>query len=120
MSALSGKRIMLLEDEFLIALDTSRALESLGAEVVGPVHRLDKALALAQSEPLDAAVLDVDIGGVKSDAVADALKARNIPFVRATGYGASEPQEGGVPTLDKPYDAGKLRLALLQAMAAGG
>ncbi len=81
----NGKRILVVEDEALLALDLRFALEDRGASVVGPCYRLSTALTTAQLGGIDAAVLDVDLAGETVFPVADLLKQANIPFVFHTG-----------------------------------
>ena len=83
----SGLRVLLVEDENLVALLLEDMLAELGHTVVGPVARLDKALETAQREAFDVAILDVNINGEDSYPIAEALAARGIPFVFSTGYG---------------------------------
>ena len=83
----AGLRILVVEDEMLIAILIEVILQELGCHVVGPVSRLDAAMRLAHEEPLDAAILDVRIRGGQVYSVAEELLARNIPFVLASGYG---------------------------------
>ncbi len=84
-----GLRILLVEDQAMIAMAMEQHLRDLGCAVVGPVARLDAALLLARQEELDAAILDVDLGGIKVYPVAEALRARSIPFMFLTGYSGS-------------------------------
>jgi CheY-like chemotaxis protein len=84
---LVGRRILVVEDEAVIALSIEDALQELGCVVVGPVSKLDAVMRLAGEEALDAAVLDVNIRGAQVFPVAERLLARNIPFVLVTGYG---------------------------------
>ncbi|MCU0790703.1 MAG: response regulator, partial [Nitratireductor sp.] len=84
---LSGKRILVLEDDFLIALEASEALEHFGATVIGPAHDIDTALELVRSNAIDAALLDINIRGSLSLPVAAALEEKGVPVVFATGYG---------------------------------
>ena len=84
--ALRDCRILIVEDEFLIAMTLSDALEAAGSVVLGPVPSVDKAIKKIESEPIDAAVVDVNLGGVLAYAVADMLLARKIPFVFTSGY----------------------------------
>ena len=84
---MSDCRILVVEDETLIAMDIEAALQALGCEVVGPTGKLATALLLADSEELDAAILDVTIRGGKVFPVAEQLLARGVPFVLASGYG---------------------------------
>ena len=116
MRLLEGKRILVVEDEVVVALMVEDYLLELGAVVVGPAYRLGDGLVLAQHERLDAAVLDVNIDGSRSDAIADILTLRAIPFVLATGYGDVEGKRG-VPVLDKPYTAERLGAALEHVMS---
>lgn len=115
---ITGKRIFLLEDEILIAIEAAEALEDLGAIVVGPAHRLDKGLEIARAEAMDAAVLDVNLGGSYSYPVAEILRDRGIPMVFATGYGGTLEEIGDAPVLDKPYSREQLRGALARILAA--
>jgi hypothetical protein len=86
---LSGRRILLIEDEYLIGFDLRNELLDCGAEVIGPVGDLDMAFAIVDAEPwLDAAVLDVNLRGELAFSLADYLVRRDIPFVFTTGYGA--------------------------------
>jgi CheY-like chemotaxis protein len=86
---LSGKRILVVEDEFMIAEGLAGMLEQCGVEVVGPAPTVGAALALATTEDqLDCAILDINLRGQMSYPVADALQERGIPFVFATGYDA--------------------------------
>jgi DNA-binding response OmpR family regulator len=83
---LAGKRILIVEDEYLIASDLAQAIGNTGAEVVGPVADLKAGLALATNETLDAAVLDVNLKEGKSYPIAQALTDRAVPFMFLTGY----------------------------------
>ena len=86
---LRGLRVLVVEDEFLVALELETMLHGLGAEVIGPLGGLDQAVACARQEALDLALLDVNVGGRLVTPVAEALAARAIPFVFCTGYGAA-------------------------------
>lgn len=83
--ALTGKRVLVVEDEYFIAADLKRTLKQQGAEVVGPVGNLAAAFDLAE-EALDAAVLDVNLEEVHSYPIADRLRERNVPYLFVTGY----------------------------------
>ena len=116
---LQGKRVLVVEDEYLIASDLSRRLEALGARVAGPVATVDQALALAK-EPLDAAVLDINLREVMAYPVARELERRRVPFVVTTGY---EKTAIGEPcarmcTLEKPVAFEDLASALVEVMLA--
>jgi CheY-like chemotaxis protein len=114
---LKGLRVLVVEDMLLVADVISDGLLSQGCEVVGPVARLDRALALAREAPLDGAVLDVNLAGERSVPIAEALAERGIPFVFVTGYDAESvlpPEFRAVPRLSKPFHIA----ALLQIAAA--
>jgi CheY-like chemotaxis protein len=111
---LSSLRILLVEDENLVALLLEEMLAELGHTVVGPVARLKKGLEMAKSQIVDLAILDVNLDGEKTYAIADALAGRGIPFVFSTGYGK---ESLGVPycnrpTLQKPFQQEELERLL--------
>jgi CheY-like chemotaxis protein len=86
-SALRDRRILVVEDEYLVAMSLRDVLESVGSVVVGPVPSVEMALETIASEPqIDAAILDINLGGVKAYPVADMLLARSIPFIFTSGY----------------------------------
>ena len=115
---LRGLRILVVEDEFLVAMELETMLRDLGGEVIGPLGRLDQAVAVAKKEALDAAVLDVNVGGRLVTPVADALAARAIPFAFCTGYDAASlpRRHAAAPLLMKPCRAHELRNALLSGL----
>ncbi len=110
----SGLRVLLVEDEMMVALLVESMLIDLGHEVIGPVGRLDRAVAMAEREIIDFAIIDVNINGGKAYPVAAALSARGIPFIFATGYGraglAAPFQDR--PALQKPYRFEDMRAAI--------
>lgn len=103
--SLEGLTIMVVEDDFLAALDLKRLVEERAGRVAGPVGRLEQAQRLARSERLDGALLDVKLNGVDSLRLADDLIARDIPVVLVTGYDPSTLPErfAGTPRLPKPF-----------------
>jgi CheY-like chemotaxis protein len=113
---LQGRRVMVVEDDYLVALALSSALEDAGASVVGPISGAQEAVAMIEEgkEQVDVAVLDVDLNGEKSYRVADALVSRNIRFVFVTGYGADavEGQYRQYERCQKPFDHQMLFRAL--------
>jgi CheY-like chemotaxis protein len=116
---LSGLRVLVVEDEFFIADDLLQALQEQGAQVLGPVQTKGQALALLSgSEQIDFAVLDVNLHGETDFCVADALSARGIPFVMATGYTRETlpPRFRHVPYWEKPYDPTALARSLSTAI----
>jgi CheY-like chemotaxis protein len=117
-SILAGKRVLVVEDEALIAMMVADMLADLGAIVVGPAGTIEQGLALAKAEALDAALLDINVREQRIDPVAETLRARAIPMVFATGYGqAGADASFGAPVIDKPYTQEKLAEALVQALA---
>jgi CheY-like chemotaxis protein len=101
---LEGRHILVVEDEFLTVLEMSDLIEERGGTVVGPVGRLDQALAIVRSERLDGAILDVNLDGEMSLPAADELIAAGVPVVLVTGYSAAMLPErfAGVPKAVKP------------------
>lgn len=83
--SLAGKRILIVEDEYFIAADLRRTLTREGADIVGPVSNLQAGLDLTQ-EPIDAAVLDVNLEEAMSYPIADELRNRSVPYMFLTGY----------------------------------
>lgn len=82
-------RILVVEDEPIIALQIGEILQELGCIVIGPAGRLSVALRLATEAALDAAILDLDLRGQRVDPVAEQLAARRIPFVISSGHDAA-------------------------------
>ena len=101
---LAGKRVLVVEDEYYIAADLRQMLDEEGAVVVGPAGCLQDGVALAVP-PLDAALLDVNLHGESSFALADRLEADAVPYMFLTGYDAWAIPErfGAVPRLTKPF-----------------
>ncbi|GAC1331876.1 MAG: response regulator [Beijerinckiaceae bacterium] len=116
-----GGRVLIVEDEPFIALTLEDMLLELGFTVAGTVSHVPDALAfLAGDHPIDAALLDVNIGSQKIDPVADVLAERACPFVFTTGYGRS-----GVPAahntravVQKPFRLDEIAAALRAEMGA--
>lgn len=105
---LVGRRVLIVEDEYFIADEMRRAFEDEGAEVLGPVGRVDEALALlGGAASLDGAVLDVYLDNEMVFPLADALLQKGIPFVFTTGYdqAALPEQYSVVDRLEKPVEA---------------
>jgi CheY-like chemotaxis protein len=120
MAEFGGKRILVVEDEYVLASDLARFLESCGAAVVGPVGSVKEALALVERGPPDAAVLDVNLGADRVYPVADRLIAQGVPIVFATGYDELVMHRPyiGLPRCQKPIDKAALARVLQVAMAA--
>ncbi|HWH17818.1 MAG TPA: response regulator [Allosphingosinicella sp.] len=107
-------RILIVEDEMLVAMNIEDMLLELGHEVAGIASRLEPALALARESALDAALLDVNLAGSQSFPVAAALRDRGIPFLFATGYGPKGiiDEFRDWPVLQKPFRAADLERAI--------
>ena len=111
---LGHKRVLVVEDEFLLGLSLLEDLAEAGADVVGPVSTLDEALEVVMSEAFDLALLDINIRGEMSFPIADALLARNVPLIFLTGYDADVIPERlrRWPRIGKPYDPRELASTL--------
>jgi len=118
-SAIAGKRILVVEDEPLVAALLEEMLLDLGLCVVGPAYSVGKALELAERAALDGAVLDVNIRSKDVDPIADVLRSRGVPFVLATGYGAAAARARQVQVIEKPYTRDVLAAALTAMLGAG-
>lgn len=99
-------RILIIEDEPLIAMMLRDWLGELAHETVGPVGSVEDAIALIESSQLDAALLDLHLRGVLAIAVGECLQRRKVPFAVATGDTPAAPMDlfAGLPRLAKPYD----------------
>lgn len=102
---LDGLRLLVVEDEALVAMVLEDYLADLGCTVVGPASTIGDALAFVQAEPLafDGAILDVNLGRDPIDPVADALTERGVPFILATGDGGAAAGRFKAPILSKPF-----------------
>jgi CheY-like chemotaxis protein len=111
---LQGCRVLVVEDETVLAVTIEEILQDLGCVVVGPVGRLEAALKLATDGRLDAAVLDISIRGGLVFPVAEKLRTRQIPFVFASGYGewALPDAFADQPRLTKPFTVQELEAAM--------
>lgn len=116
---LDGKRILLVEDEALVAMLLEDMVIELGGTVVGPEGQLDLAMILAADEPLDAAILDINLAGKRSHAVADIFLQRGVPFAFASGYGplGVDARHRDVPMLIKPFNLQEVASVLRRLLA---
>ncbi|WP_376091670.1 response regulator [Roseomonas sp. CCTCC AB2023176] len=116
------KTVLIVEDEYLIATDIQRLLESRGWRVMGPVPSVRAALRLLEGELPSVAVLDVNLGTELVTPVAEALTARHVPFVLATAHDRPERIGGqvlaGVPNLGKPVSEQELLATLARMTGA--
>lgn len=119
-SPLHGLRMLIVEDETMVAMMVEELLESFGCEVVAVAASVKQALAVmaADTGAIDGAILDVNIAGEKVFPVADALTAKSIPFVFATGYGASglDPGFEQHPVIAKPFRVATLSQVLIKTL----
>lgn len=119
MTSFAGRRILIVEDEFLLAMDLEQILEGWEATVLGPVPTIDQALELLSDERPDAVTLDMNLGGAPSLPLATELSARHIPFVIISGYSDSSARSAAlsnVPFVRKPYRESELRAALIAVL----
>jgi CheY-like chemotaxis protein len=114
-----GLRVLVVEDEMVVAMLLEDMLTDLGCLIVGPASRVDEALQLAEREDVDAAILDVNVAGAEVYPVAAALAAKRIPFVFATGYGTGglRDEYRGTPTVQKPFRQDDLARSIVEALA---
>ena len=118
-SDLSGKRVLIVEDEPLVAMDMEAELASLGLDVIGPVSTVASAARAIDETPLDAALLDANLHGEPVERIAEALTRKGVPFAFATGYGreALPVAFRGAPVLAKPFDNQRLAAMLVRLLA---
>ena len=110
------RRVLIVEDEMLVAMMIEDALVDLGMEVAGTAGTIEDALAAAAKEGFDCAILDVHLHGKEVYPVADALAARGLPFIFATGYGQGglAAKYRGRPSLPKPFTGQDLERVLAE------
>ncbi len=111
--------MLFVEDEAMVSMLIEDMLLDLGVEVVGPAFKIEDALHLARTAEVEAAVLDINIGGHLTYDVADILKGRSIPVIFSTGYGSSTLPERfrSTPILHKPFDRQRFEGAVKAALA---
>ena len=115
----TGNRILLVEDEILVAMMMRDLLSELGFSVIGPFSRLSEAMVVAVHDEVDGGIIDINLGGEFVYPVADVLVARNIPFVFVTGYGVEsiENRFNSVPVIKKPVQRQALQKIFIPADA---
>jgi CheY-like chemotaxis protein len=111
---LNGLKVLVVEDEAIIAMMVEDMLGDMGCEVVGTAGRLAEAFAIAEKADFDCAILDVNLCGQRVDPFVDLLKARGAPFIFATGYGVQgvREEDRAWPVLLKPINGRRLGEAL--------
>ncbi|URD38187.1 response regulator [Methylobacterium tardum] len=118
--SLAGRRVLIAEDEYLIAMEVKRWLQHAGAKVVGPVPTVERALDLIEDDDVDVAVLDLNLGdGATAFPIADRLRALGVPHLFATGdvqLGQGSGYEDS-PRLEKPFVEAELVRAVGKLIA---
>ncbi len=121
-AALAERRLLVVEDEFMVAEHIAMLLEDFGCEVVGPVGTIEQALAAVAGGALHGALLDANLDGKSSAPIAAALQTVSIPFVVVTGYGARKLDDDILdcaPRLIKPFSTADLGATLVAAFTSG-
>jgi len=115
---LKGLRVLLVEDEALVALLIEQHLSELGCTLAGSARSIAKAMELLDREKVEAAILDMNVAGKSSEPVAERLDTLGIPFLFASGYGAGGlgSRWGGYPVLQKPFSLDELKAMLLACL----
>ena len=118
--AVKGRRIIIVEDAVLLALELEAGLTEAGAIVVGTAADVEEALKLAETA-FDVAVLDANLNGTPVTPVAERLRERGKPFIFATGYGDAAPAPEGfdAPVVRKPYNVAQIATAVAEALGRG-
>ena len=117
---MSAHRILVVEDEFIIAIEIARVLGEAGFAIIGPAGTREAALRLADEAEIDAALLDASLHGESVEDVAAALDRRGIPFLWVTGHGPESLPTARAPTvvLGKPFTAEELLEAVRRLVGA--
>jgi DNA-binding response OmpR family regulator len=117
-SDLAGRRVLVIEDETMVAMLLQDMLADIGCEVIGSASRFNDAIEKAKSLTFDLAILDVNLNGQRTFPIADVLADRGVSFLFATGYGA-----GSLPAtydkaaiLQKPFQLRELERAMRAAL----
>jgi CheY-like chemotaxis protein len=114
----AGLRVLVIEDESMVTMLIEDTLADIGCAVTGTASRLDEAMEKAASLDFDMAILDVNLNGAQTFAVADALASRGKPLIFATGYGAAgiPSKFRHIPLLPKPFQQCDMEIVLRQAL----
>jgi len=119
MNDIAGLRLLVVEDEMLIAMTIEDVLMDLGCAVVGPASSVAKAMELLSDQDIDGAILDLNLKGEQALPVAEALQKRGTPFFFLTGYGSTGTSQDmfDAPTLPKPFDPASLQQLIEDTIA---
>lgn len=111
---MASARILVVEDEFLIALDIASVLEQAGIPIIGPVSTVAEAMSAIEHEDMRGALLDAHLAGEPVGCIADALKAKGIPFAFVSGYGPEQlpAAHRDIPLVKKPFTGQDLLAAV--------
>lgn len=114
----AGTRVLIVEDEAIIAMTAEDMIQDLGCIIAGIASSVAEALAQAEAGGFDVAMLDINLRGETSIPVAELLAARGTPFIFTTGYGSTGPAASfiGVPIVSKPYRTDQIGLAISQVV----
>ena len=117
---LSGLTILIVEDEMMVLMTIESMLQDLGCSTMYAAATVDQAIALIGTYQFDAAMLDVNLDGITSFAVADVLSAKAIPFIFSTGYSELRCSSGHShrPVINKPFNVGRLGTAMQRLLSA--
>jgi DNA-binding response OmpR family regulator len=117
-----GAKILIVEDNYLLAEVVCDFVSDCGMEPIGPATGLDRALVYARETPLDGAILDINLDGRLSFPICSVLRQRGIPFCFLTAYGdlSLVPQQfRAVPLVSKPFESDEMRTALATMLSGG-
>jgi CheY-like chemotaxis protein len=119
MTDIAGLRLLVVEDEMLIAMTIEDVLTDLGCIVIGPASSVAKAMDFLEKHEIDGAILDLNLKGEQAIPVAQALQKRGTPFFFLTGYGTTGPNQAmfDAPTLPKPFDPASLQQLIEETIA---
>ena len=112
----SGRNVLVVEDEAIIAMLVEDMLADLGHTVAATAGRLEEALDAARTLPLDLAVLDLNLGGQSTYEVAALLQSRGVPVIFATGAGSVDAEWAHMPVVQKPFQIEALQTAIKTAL----
>jgi len=119
---LFGKRILVVEDEMLVVMAIEDMLVDLGCSSISLAANVQQALDLIEQKPFDLATLDLNLDGLQSYSVAQALTERGVPFAFSTGYGKHGVGGGygGRPVISKPFSSAQLVATLTALLQPNG
>jgi CheY-like chemotaxis protein len=120
LNKLANRKVLVVEDEMMIAMLIEDMLDEFGCRLIGPATSVQRALELIAKEQVEVAVLDLNLDGKDTYSIADALRQKDVPFIFATGYGSAglRQEYGDRQVLQKPFQARALETALVEALAS--